>query len=179
MLRYLVNSTLCAYFTTPNFLSEILTNKTHKPYTYRWQKLRNMNFENKITFITLFAILLISCREQPTFCDRIHEVEEIKLVPTRHWTEGKEVVVKNDSLIDFITSQICQIKDVQWSTGTRGEGERVEIQLIPSKSKKSIFVVHRDHLEDNDYRFREGSIYFKNDLLCKTVFELTRIPMNQ
>ncbi|MDN3643366.1 hypothetical protein QWY87_11685 [Lutimonas halocynthiae] len=125
-----------------------------------------------ISLLIIFS--LISCKEKPTFCENPYQVKEIKLVPTEIGTVGREITIKNDSLINFITKQICDVTDVQWSTGTRGEGERVEIQFFPNPTNKKIFIVHRS-LDYNDYRFREGTAYFRNDLLCELVFKLTGI----
>lgn len=118
-------------------------------------------------------ISLLSCKEKPTYCESLYKVKQIKLIPTGTFRVGKEVVIKNDSLIKLITNQICNIKDVNWSTGTQGDAETVEIQFMP-KNKEKIFVVRRG-LNFNDNRIREGTTYFKNDLLCELIFKLTAI----
>jgi|TARA_B110000240_G_scaffold192881_1_gene237808 hypothetical protein len=132
----------------------------------------------KIAIPLLIIFSLISCKEQPTFCEKPYQVNEIKLVPTKHWSVGREITIKNDSLINFITQQICEIKDASWSNSTQGEGEVVEIQFSPNKMDENIYVVYRG-LGDNDYRIREGTTYFKNDLLCELVFKLTGIEKNE
>lgn len=130
-------------------------------------------------YIIIITVLLIvfSCKEKPTFCKEPYTVNQIKLVPTKHWTVGKEVTIKNDSLVKFILQQICDIKDVSWSTGTRVDGETIEIQLIPNHINKKIYVVKRGYDYD-DYRIREGTAYFKNDILCELIAQLTEINDN-
>lgn len=131
----------------------------------------------KCIIITIVLLSVFSCKEKPTYCKEPYIVNQIKLVPTRHWTVGKEVTIKNDSLISFITQQICDIKDVSWASDTRGDGAEVEIQFIPNHQNNRLYVVKRG-LGNNDYRIREGAAYFKNDTLCELIAQLTEINDN-
>ena len=125
-----------------------------------------------LIIVTIFFIH--SCKEKPSYCEKPYKVKQIKLSTKSHWSEGNEITINNDSLINFITTQICEIKDVNWSTGNRVDGETIELQLIPSNNKK-IFIVKRGY-GFNDYRIREGTAYFKNDILCDLIVQLSKIP---
>ena len=111
-----------------------------------------------------------SCKDKPAYCQTPYQVKEIKLLPRQSFRNGREVIIKNPGLLKYISSQLCEIKDVSWATGTRGERKSVEIKFTPANPQK-IFVVERG-LDDNDYRLREGTTYFRNDTLCKLVFHL-------
>jgi len=128
----------------------------------------------KYIIIIIILLSVFSCKEKPTFCEEPYTVNQIKLVPTKHWTVAKEVTIKNDSLINFIMQQICEIKDVSWSTDTRGDSEIIEIQLIPNLIDKKIYVVKIGYNYDG-YRIREGTTYFKNDILCELIAQLTEL----
>lgn len=125
-----------------------------------------------ILIIFLFtALAVISCKKELSFCEKEKNVKKIELVPINRLTKGRRVEIKNDSLINFFLEQICASTDTSWSTGTRGEGEVVELIFTPSINDRKIYVVHRGG-SDNDIRFREGTTYYKNDLLGRSVFAL-------
>lgn len=126
--------------------------------------------------ILIFIILsTISCKKRPTFCEETYSIEEIKLTPDRYNDCGREIVIKNDSLINFIAEQLCRIDDVSWSTDTRMDSRRVEIQLTPKNSDKKYYLTRHTGFEKNVYRIREGTTYFKNDILCDLIVQLTRV----
>jgi hypothetical protein len=130
-----------------------------------------MKYQITIFLFITSAFLLFSCKRKPNLCEKRIKIEKIELIPTNRFTKGKKVEIKNDSLINFLINQICNSDEVSWSTGTRGEGEIVELIFTPSFNEEKIFVVYRG-ADNNDVRYREGTTYFKNDLLCQSVFKL-------
>lgn len=125
-----------------------------------------------LIIFSLIVLALISCEKGLSFCEEEKNVRKIELVPINSWTKGKRVEIKNDSLITFFLEQICAPTDISWSTDTRGEGEIVELIFTPSINDRKIYVVYRGG-SDNDIRYREeGSTYYKNDLLGRSVFAL-------
>lgn len=136
----------------------------------------NEKYKTFNTTVNIYPPSILS--KKTTFCESSYEIQEIKLTRKDQKNIEKQVSIKNDSLITFITQQICKIEDVSWSTGTRGEGAIIEIQLLPKKNKENLYVVYRG-LSFKDNRFHEGTTYFKNDLLCEMIFKLTQTPYNE
>jgi len=132
----------------------------------------------KKLFLVILITSLYSCIDKPTYCENPQEVTTITLELTdTSWDnrvlhlKGRRIEIKNDSLISFLTQQLCSPKEVIYSTGTRGEGERIKVQLNPNPSNKEIYVVYLG-TGRNGIRYRQGSTYFKNDLFCETIFAL-------
>ncbi|WP_298265955.1 hypothetical protein [uncultured Lutibacter sp.] len=126
-----------------------------------------------ITILIIFS--LFSCKKKPTFCEDPYSIKEIKLTPDRYNDCGREIVIKNDSLINFIAEQLCLIDDVSWSTDTRMDSRTIEIQLTPKNSDKKYYITRHTGFEKNVYRIREGTTYFKNDILCELIVQLTGV----
>jgi len=136
--------------------------------------------KNKLSLLILITTLY-SCINKPTYCEDRHQINSITLELTdTSWDnrishlKGKKIELKNDSLISFLTQQLCNPKDVSYSTGTRCEGERIKVQLNSNSSIEEIYVVYSG-CGENQIRYRQGSTYFKNELFCKSIFALMGI----
>ena len=134
----------------------------------------------KLSLIILFTSLY-SCIDKPTYCKNPHLINSITLELTdTSWDnrvshlKGKKIEIRNDSLITFLTDQLCNPEDVFYSTGTRGEGERIKVRLNSNSSNSELYVVYLG-VGRNQIRYRQGSTYFKNELFCKSIFTLMGI----
>lgn len=120
---------------------------------------------------------LTSCNMSPSYCEKPYDVEKIKLVPIDPGYGGKKIIIENDSLINFITAQICSVKEEEtfFSSGSQGLRYNVEIRMLPNKLPKGkrLYVAY-DEIGNNGYVLREGEFtYFKNDILCELVARMT------
>lgn len=129
-------------------------------------------------FSIIILCLMYSCKKQPSYCDNPYNVNKIKLIPSEYANCGQEIIIENDSLINFFTNQLCQIEDVSWATDTRGEYDdlTIEISFHPNRDD-DLFVVKEWNSEF--YRYREGTTYFKNNILTEMVVQLTGIDCSR
>ena len=120
----------------------------------------------------------MSCNKKtPSYCEDPFQITEISLVPSDVGFGGDTVVIKNDSLIVFITQQLCNInkEESYYSSGIQGLRHNIEIRIAPDKLPKGqkLFVAF-NQFGESEYVLREGeNSYFKNDILCELVARLT------
>ena len=125
------------------------------------------------------VVILVStaCKKEPSYCNNEIIIEEIKLSPLKPWWGGHETIVKNDSLIKFISKQICEIdrNKTFYRTGTKGLINTVHIQFKPNILKRSEqLYVSFYGAGENYYVLHEGdNTYFRNDILCEMIAKLT------
>ena len=130
--------------------------------------------------LSVFAVIIFnSCQKTPSYCENKYTVEKIKLVPLNINWGGKELTIVDDSLIDFITHELCNINESEtdYRTSSRGNYYDVEIILFPRKtSKTQRLIIAYDRSFTKSFILREGEYtFFKNETLCDSIAKLSEI----
>ena len=138
---------------------------------------------NKLIYISILIFGIQSCQKTPSYCENKFKVTKIILTPIdKRWGGGNDTVISNDSLINYISSQICNIntKENDYRTGRQGCAYEIKVNLYDNDElKNNNLIVTFDRFVTKSFLLREGeNTFFKNDSLCEIIVNLTGVTVD-